>query len=199
LLLIIIKASFPTEDLIKEWHAAEAGYKRCRTVKTRNPIVYADVQVICLQDILLRRLMPAIRLKAHPLISELAGLPGANVAFVVRLLVITLIINPVLIPPIQVLVQATGRSVHHPQNYLIFSSSIFAQRTAIHMWLRVLRKSSPIAASRTNPALIALFNIIGLIAVFASWNIRCAFSFFLLVQVPFDQAAELLRAWQTRQ
>jgi hypothetical protein len=67
------------------------------------------------------------------------------------------------------------------------------------LWLRVLRKSSAIAASRTNPALIALFNIIGLIAVFASWNIRCAFSFFHLVQVPFDQAAELLRAWQTRQ
>jgi hypothetical protein len=67
------------------------------------------------------------------------------------------------------------------------------------MWLRVQRKGSPIAASRTNPALIAILNIIGLIALFASWNIRCAFSFFHLVRVPFDQAAELLRAWQTRQ
>ena len=62
----------------------------------------------------------------HLLICELAGMPGANVAFEVRLLllVITLIFDPpVLIPPIQVLVQATGsRSssvVYQPQHYLI--------------------------------------------------------------------------------
>ena len=60
LLLIIIQAINASEDLIKEWHAAEACDKRCRRVETRNPIVQADVQVIRLQDILLRRLMPAI-------------------------------------------------------------------------------------------------------------------------------------------
>ena len=113
-----------------------------------------------------------------------------------RLLVITLIINPVLIPPIQVLVQATCRSVHQSQNYLVVSSMISVQGTAIHMCLRrVLRNSSPIVAIHTKPAIIALLNIIGLIALLATWNIRCAFSFFHLVQVPFDQAAELLRAW----
>lgn len=48
--------------------------------------------------------MTAIRLQAHFLICELARLPGANDAFLMRLLVITLIIDPVLIPPVQVLV-----------------------------------------------------------------------------------------------
>jgi hypothetical protein len=131
LLLIMIQASNPSEDLIKEWHAAEAGDKRCRRVETRHPVVQADVQVICLQDILLRRLMPAIWLLSHLLICELAGLPGAYVAFEVRLLIVTLIINPVLIPPVQVLVQATGRSVNYPQQYLIVYSTISVQGTAI--------------------------------------------------------------------
>jgi hypothetical protein len=86
----------------------------------------------------MRRLMPAIRLLAHLLICELAGLPGAYVAFIVRLLVITLIIDPVLIPPIKVLVKATGRSVYHPQHYMVVSSTISVPGTAIQIKMRVL-------------------------------------------------------------
>jgi hypothetical protein len=77
--------------------------------------------------------MPAIRLLAHFLICELAGLPGAIVAFLMRLLVITHIIDPVLIPPIQVLVQATGRYVYHTQHYMVVSSTISVPGTAIQI------------------------------------------------------------------
>jgi hypothetical protein len=133
LLLIIIKAKFPTEDRVEKWHAAEAGDKRSRRVESRDPVIQADVQVIRLQDILMRRLMPAIRLLAHFLICELAGLPGAIVAFLMRLLVITHIIDPVLIPPIQVLVQATGRYVYHTQHYMVIPSTISVPGTAIQI------------------------------------------------------------------
>jgi hypothetical protein len=77
--------------------------------------------------------MTAIRLQAHFLICELARLPGANDAFLMRLLVITLIIDPVLIPPVQVLVQATGRYVYHTQHYMVVSSTISVPGTAIQI------------------------------------------------------------------
>jgi hypothetical protein len=79
---MIIKAMFSSKDRVEKRHAAEAGDKRCRRVEARDPVIHADVQVIRLQDILMRRLIPAIRLRAHFLNSKLAGLPGANIAFV---------------------------------------------------------------------------------------------------------------------
>ena len=60
LLLFVMIGWFHSEDRVEEFHAAEAREKRRRRVETRDPIIQADVQVICLQDILLRRLMPDI-------------------------------------------------------------------------------------------------------------------------------------------